>query len=62
MMGKLPIEFKTLALSVHGDFDAIALGAEGNATSSQTLARISGVLEKCAACHASYQVRTPAGK
>ena len=59
---KLPIEFKTLALSVHSEFDAIASGAESGATGRQTLARLSGALQKCAACHNTYQVRGAAGK
>ena len=62
MLGKLPIEFKTLAQDVHRGFDTIAADAEGGATSKQTLARIGDVLQNCAACHASFQVRTPADR
>lgn len=57
MMGKLPLEFKTLALGVHHGFDTIALDAEGNGTSRHTLGQVSAVLQKCVARHASYEVK-----
>jgi hypothetical protein len=56
MMGKLPLEFKTLAFGVHGDFDAIAADAEGNGTPKRTLGQLSAVLQKCTACHEKYQL------
>ncbi len=59
MMGKLPLEFKTLALSVHGDFDTIAMDAEWTVLPKRTLGQISEVLQKCTACHDSYRVTTP---
>ena len=58
MMGKLPLEFKTLASGVHGEFDAIALDAETIALSKRTLEQLSSALQKCVACHATYQVRS----
>lgn len=62
LMGKLPIEFKTLARSVHGEFDAIAMDAESIGMPKRTLDQLSGALQKCVACHASYQVRDAAIK
>lgn len=62
MMGKLPLEFKTLAFGVHGDFDAIAAAAEGAGTPKRTLGQLSEVLQKCTACHERYQLGDAATK
>jgi hypothetical protein len=56
MMGKLPLEFKTLAFGVHGDFDAIAADAEGNGTTKRTLGQLSAVFQKCTTCYEKYQL------
>lgn len=58
LMTKLPIEFKTLGLSVHRDFDQIALDAEGLGSPKHTLGQVSAVMQKCVACHKTYQLRT----
>jgi hypothetical protein len=58
LMTKLPIEFKTLGLSVHRDFDQIALDAEGLGMPNHTLGQLSAVMQKCVACHRTYQLRT----
>jgi hypothetical protein len=50
MMGKLPLEFKTLA------------DAEANGTAKHALAQLADVLQKCVACHASYQIDGPTGQ
>jgi len=60
LMGKLPLEFKTLALGTHREFDTIATDAEANGTPKHALAQLSDVLQKCVACHASYQVKDAA--
>jgi hypothetical protein len=57
LMTKLPIEFKTLGLSVHRDFDQIALDAEGLRLPKHTLGQVSAVMQKCVACHKTYQLR-----
>lgn len=56
MMGKLPLQFKTLALDTHREFDAIAADAEANGTPKHALAQLADVLHKCVACHAAFQV------
>ena len=56
MMGKLPLEFKTLALSVHSDFDTIAMDAEWTGLSTRTLGQLSEVLQKCTSCHERYRL------
>lgn len=62
MMGKLPLEFKTLALGTHREFDTIATDAEGDGTPKHALAQLADVLQKCVACHATYQVTSSTGK
>ena len=62
MMGKLPLEFKTLAFSVHGGFDTIAIDAETIGMPKHTLGQLSDVLQKCVACHSSYQVKAATTK
>lgn len=57
LMGKLPIEFKTLGLAVHRDFDAMALDAEGLGLPKHTLGQLAATLQKCVACHASFQIK-----
>ncbi len=57
ILGKLPLEFKTLAFSVHREFDTIATDAEVPGTPKHTLGQISRVLQKCVACHSSYQLK-----
>ncbi len=62
MLGKLPLGFKTLAFGVHGGFDAIAIDTERLGTPEHTLGQLSDVLQKCVACHNSYQVRAATTK
>ena len=57
LMAKLPLEFKTLALGVHRGFDELATDAEAVREPTQTLDRLSAILQDCVACHASYEVR-----
>jgi hypothetical protein len=56
LMAKLPLAFKSLALSTHRDFDTIAADADAGGTPKHALSQLAGVLRTCAACHASYQV------
>jgi len=62
MLGKLPLEFKTLAFGTHRGFDTIAAEAEAGATPKHALAQLSDVLQKCVACHARYQVKDSGSK
>jgi hypothetical protein len=59
LMGKLPLEFKTLGLAVHADFKRLAKDAEAKAPPKDLLRQLSGTLQKCVACHARYQFGTP---
>jgi hypothetical protein len=57
LRAKLPQEFRQLGFSVHRDFDQIALDAESMKDVSHSLGQLSATLQKCVACHASYQIR-----
>ncbi len=62
LMGKLPLEFKTLGFSVHADFDRLAKNAAEKPVAKELLRQLSGTLQKCVACHASYQFGAPPAK
>ena len=55
---KLPIGFRQLGFSVHRDFDQIALDADSMKDVSTSLNQLSATLQKCVACHATYQIQT----
>ena len=60
MRAKLPTGFRQLGTSVHRDFDQIAMDAESLKDVSHSLSQISATLQKCASCHATYQIQKPA--
>ena len=60
LRAKLPMEFRQLGFSVHGDFDQIALDADSLKDVSYSLSQLSATLQKCVACHTLYQIQTPA--
>ncbi len=53
----LPKEFMQLGMSVHKSFDEIALDAESLKDPKHTLWQLSESMQKCNACHATYQIR-----
>lgn len=53
----LPKEFMQLGMSVHKDFNQIALDAESLKDPKHTLRQLSESMKKCNACHAGYQIR-----
>ncbi len=55
LVGKLPLEFKRLGMSVHQGMDDLALAAEQGEPTSALLERLAGQLSTCAACHASWR-------
>lgn len=57
-VAKLPNEFKILAGGVHTGFDLMAMDAETLGDSKHTLSQVSGILQKCNACHGMYQIKT----
>lgn len=57
LMTKLPLEFKTLGMSVHHDMDEIAKAAEGGTPAPEILKMTSNTLTKCVACHSAWQLK-----
>jgi hypothetical protein len=57
LMAKLPLEFKSLGMSVHHDMDEIAKAAEGGTPVPEILKMVSNTLTKCVACHAEWQLK-----
>ncbi|SEL41273.1 cytochrome c [Nitrosovibrio tenuis] len=53
----LPREFTQLGMSVHKSFDKIALDAESLKDLKHTLRQLTELMQKCNACHSSYQIR-----
>ncbi|WP_292924164.1 hypothetical protein [Nitrosomonas sp.] len=58
LKGVLPKEFMQLGMSLHQDFDQIAVDAESKKDSKLTLRQLSDAMTKCVACHDAYQIRT----
>lgn len=56
----LPKDFMQLGMSVHKSFDKIALDAESLKDPKHTLRQLSESMQKCNACHGSYQIRAQA--
>jgi hypothetical protein len=52
----LPMEFKQLGMSVHQDFDMIAVDAESYNDPKHTLQQLGDTMNKCIACHTVYQI------
>ncbi|MDH3515119.1 MAG: hypothetical protein OEM83_09675 [Gammaproteobacteria bacterium] len=61
LAAKLPLEFKTLGHGVHQDFDRIAMDAEAMNDVALALRQLGDTMNKCVACHATYQIAQVAG-
>lgn len=58
LQGALPKTFMQLGMSLHQDFDQIAVDAGAMKGGQHTLKQLSNAMAKCAACHGAYQLRT----
>jgi len=56
LMGKLPLEFKTLGFSTHSLFDELAMNAEDIGDASITMTSVGTLLQNCTSCHAGYKI------
>lgn len=56
-MAKLPIEFKSLGMSLHADFDTLAADIDKGMTEKQIVERLGAITNKCIACHSSYRLQ-----
>ncbi len=54
----LPKEFMRIGMPMHKEFDLIASDAESLKDTKHTLQELSTAMDKCTACHATYQIRT----
>ena len=56
MMQSMPGGFRQLGMSVHMDFERIALDAGSLGDPAHTLGQLSEVLGKCVACHEGFRI------
>ncbi len=56
LMGKLPLEFKSLGMSLHADFDTLADDIDKGMEGTQIIERLGTVTDKCVSCHAGYRI------
>lgn len=59
LMAKLPLQFKSLGISVHQDMDSLAGAAESGSSGPELLKMLTATTSKCVACHASWQLGAP---
>ncbi|QKE41608.1 MAG: hypothetical protein HO274_09995 [Ferrovum myxofaciens] len=57
LIAKLPLDFKTLGMSVHQDMDDIAKAAAAGTPTAEILKMESNTLTKCIACHSVWQLQ-----
>lgn len=57
LMGKLPVDFKKLGMSVHHNMDELAAAAEAGKPSGEIMGMLSNTLASCVACHSAWQLR-----
>jgi len=56
LMGKLPLEFKTLGFSTHNLFDELAMNSEDIGDASIMMTGVGNLLQNCTSCHAGYKI------
>jgi len=57
MLAKIPLEFRTLGMSMHGGFEEIgATAAAEGANTAQIVTLLGDQIGRCVACHASYKL------
>lgn len=56
LLGKLPVSFKTLGMSVHADFDSLSAEIKAGASNEIVLKRMTNITSKCIACHQAYNL------
>lgn len=58
LMAKLPLEFKSLGMSVHRDMDDIAKAAASGTATADILKMTAATMNKCIACHSAWQLKS----
>jgi len=55
LMGKLPLEFKSLGGATHKAFDALAMEAREMGDEQVVLRKLGKLMSNCTTCHAAYR-------
>jgi len=55
LIGKLPLEFKTLGMDTHALFDDLATAATDSNDPAVVTAKLSALMQNCTSCHAGYR-------
>ena len=55
LMGKLPLEFKSLGGATHKGFDALAMEAREMGDEQVILGKLGKLMSNCTTCHAAYR-------
>lgn len=56
LLAKLPLDFKKLAMNLHGGFDALAAAAEAGEPMPALHGRLVEQLDRCITCHESFRI------
>lgn len=56
LMAKLPLEFKTLGMSLHEDFDKLSANVNSGFNKDQVLSQLAEITNKCVSCHHNYRL------
>ncbi|MEX5217373.1 MAG: hypothetical protein NW701_06055 [Nitrospira sp.] len=62
LIGKLPLPFKQMGMSVHRDMDGLADAAAAGESSQQILKRLAAITSRCTTCHDMYRFGTEKGR
>lgn len=55
LIGKLPLDFKTLGMDTHALFDDLAAAASDTNDPAVVTAKLSTLMQNCTSCHAGYR-------
>ena len=61
LMAKLPLEFKSLGIETHTEFDKLADVAKTAKTTNEVTARLGQLMLNCTGCHAGYKLKIESG-
>jgi len=56
LMAKLPLEFKSTGMSVHGRFDELSIKVHGGLGKDEVLKEVSDIMLTCVGCHQAYRL------
>ncbi|NQU57262.1 MAG: cytochrome c [Rhodospirillales bacterium] len=55
LMGKLPLDFKSLGSATHKAFDALAVEAQDMGDEQLVLSKLGNLMSNCTTCHAAFR-------